>query len=188
MFPEQLLIKVSPDLQLRTVEPDDAVQLYLLIERNHRHFERYLPSLLTIDSLEAAREYIRDSQHMASLDTQVEYLVFYKGELSGAVRLNFFEPHNHKISIGYYLDFAKQGKGIIGQAVSSVIVFCFDMLDMNRIELRVDTTNKRSIAVAERLGFTREGELKQAEYLHGEYVDHFVYALLKKDRHKLTHK
>ncbi len=186
MFPEQLLIKVSPDLQLRTIEPDDAVQLYLLIERNHRHFERYLPGMLVIDSLEAARDYIRDVQQMTADSTQMEFLVFYQGSLCGAVRLNFFEPHNHKISIGYYLDFAMQGKGIISRAVSSVIVFCFDMLGVNRIELRVDTTNQPSIAVAERLGFTREGELKQAEYLHGEYVDHFVYALLKKDRHKLT--
>jgi ribosomal-protein-serine acetyltransferase len=56
---------------------------------------------------------------------------------------------------------------------------------LNRIELRVDTCNHASIAVAERLGFRREGELIQAELIDQVFVDHYIYGLLRQERQKL---
>jgi ribosomal-protein-serine acetyltransferase len=52
---------------------------------------------------------------------------------------------------------------------------------INRIELRAATANKESRAVAERLGFTHEGDLRESEWLNDCYVDQAVYSILKRD-------
>lgn len=54
-------------------------------------------------------------------------------------------------------------------------------MGFNRIKLKCASTNMGSKKLAERLRFTREGLLHQAEFLHGAYVDHVVYGLLRKD-------
>ena len=66
-------------------------------------------------------------------------------------------------------------------AARSVLVYGFGPLHLNRVELRCASTNERSIRLAERLGFTREGMLRQEEYLNGVFVDHLVYGLLRSE-------
>jgi ribosomal-protein-serine acetyltransferase len=62
--------------------------------------------------------------------------------------------------------------------VSAVLAYCFNHLHLNRIELRCASENAGSMRVAERLGFSPEGLLRQDECLNGVFVDHYVYGLL----------
>ncbi len=185
MFSEKLKIDVNPELYLRSVELSDAGKLFELISRNTDHLRRFLPSVAAIDSMLAVRAHIRDVRKKSRRSELLEFHIIYRKQLCGALRLNYFEPHNHKISIGYFLDKELQGRGIITNSARAVINYCFDELGLNRIELRVDTCNYASIAVAERLGFRREGELIQAELIDQVFVDHYIYCLLRGERHKL---
>lgn len=65
-----------------------------------------------------------------------------------------------------------------------MINYAFEILECNRLELRCATVNLTSKNLAERLGFVREGELRQAELLNGEYVNDFVYSLLASEHNK----
>ena len=51
-------------------------------------------------------------------------------------------------------------------------------MKLNRVQLQSEPENVKSRAVAERLGFTQEGILREAELLHGRYVDSVVYGIL----------
>jgi ribosomal-protein-serine acetyltransferase len=51
-------------------------------------------------------------------------------------------------------------------------------LGMNRVEVRAGVENLRSRRVAERLGFSLEGVMRQAERLGDRFIDHAVYAIL----------
>ena len=64
---------------------------------------------------------------------------------------------------------------------STIIDFCFAHLHLNRIELKCGTHNIKSKRVAEKLGFTLEGVLRQAEFLNGSFIDLNIYSLLKGD-------
>jgi ribosomal-protein-serine acetyltransferase len=49
------------------------------------------------------------------------------------------------------------------------------------VEIRAGVGNRRSRAVAERLGFRQEGVLSEAELVGDHYIDHVVYAMLARD-------
>lgn len=65
--------------------------------------------------------------------------------------------------------------------VKRLVRHAFEDLDLNRITLPIATENRRSRAVAERLGFRQEGVLRQAEWLYDHFVDHVLYAQIQSD-------
>lgn len=67
------------------------------------------------------------------------------------------------------------------RALKSLIAYGFKELGLNRIEVRVAVENKKSRALPERLGFTEEGRLREAERLYDHYVDHIIYGLLTEE-------
>lgn len=62
-----------------------------------------------------------------------------------------------------------------------MIALCFNDLDLNRIEIKCATANLRSKTVPEKLGFLKEGVIRQGEFVHGEFIDLSLYSLLKLD-------
>ena len=58
-------------------------------------------------------------------------------------------------------------------------------LQLNRIEIRAAIGNVKSQAIPEKLGFAKEGCVREAEWLYDHYVDHIIYGMLKSDFTKL---
>jgi RimJ/RimL family protein N-acetyltransferase len=76
---------------------------------------------------------------------------------SGLHRINW---QARKFEIGYWIRTPFSGHGYITEAVQGITNFAINMLKANRIEIRCDTRNIRSARVAERLGYTLEGVLR----------------------------
>ena len=72
------------------------------------------------------------------------------------------------------------GKGIAGEASNLIIKYGFTELNLHKIYSSVYAPNKRSLRVAEKLGFKEEGILKEEIYVGGEFVDLHKFALFKK--------
>ena len=62
-----------------------------------------------------------------------------------------------------------------------MIDYAFEEMDMNRVEIRCSAENVRSAAVPERLGFKKEGLLRQAEVINGRPHAFLVFGLLAED-------
>ena len=65
----------------------------------------------------------------------------------------------------------------------SLINYAFTILNLNRVVITCATANERSCAIPLRLGFTHEGIARDAEWLYDRFVDHDLYALLRRDWH-----
>ncbi len=74
-----------------------------------------------------------------------------------------------------------EGRGLITSAVEALIEWAVEVRGMVRVEWRAVPTNDRSLAVAKRLGMTREGVLRQAFLHNGEYRDVEVWTLLAEE-------
>ena len=175
------ILDVAPSLRAIPVALADAPALAALVQKNHGYLLTYLPAVTSLASLADAESYLRRAAELADSGELLEWHIFSHGELCGAVRLSHIETEHRKVSIGYYIGADYQGSGIATLAVRAVVAYSFRVLDVNRIELRCAAENRPSVRLAERLGFVREGVLRQAELLDGVFVDECVYGLLRAD-------
>lgn len=77
--------------------------------------------------------------------------------VSGLHRINWLVK---KFEIGYWVGTSWGGMGYITEAVDVLTNYCIDNFDANRIEIRCDPRNVKSIRIAEKLNFTLEAQLR----------------------------
>lgn len=87
----------------------------------------------------------------------------------------------HSAELGYWLGKAFWGRGIATAAARAVTGYAFRDLGLLRIDALVLTENMASIRVLEKVGFQREGLLRQVELKQGVPLDHFLYAMLREE-------
>ena len=83
--------------------------------------------------------------------------------------------------IGYCLDDTAWGQGFATEAAGAVLQWAFGTLDLNRVQSGADTRNRASERVLEKLGFVREGTLREDCIVNGEVSDDSVYGLLRRE-------
>ncbi|MEP6636299.1 MAG: GNAT family N-acetyltransferase [Acidobacteriota bacterium] len=99
--------------------------------------------------------------------------------LVGTTTLYNLDFSNRRCELGYALGRAHWGKGYMQEALDATLGCAFGVLDMRRIEADVDPRNAASIRTLERLGFRREGFLRERWQVDGEIQDALFYGLLR---------
>lgn len=79
--------------------------------------------------------------------------------------------------IGYWVDQRMAGRGIIPTAVALAVDYCFQVMNLHRVEVAIRPENVRSLRVANKLGFRPEGLRPRYLHIDGEWRDHLVFAL-----------
>lgn len=92
-----------------------------------------------------------------------------------AVRLH---DNRKQAEIGFTLATAYQKQGFATEAVRAVLDRLFRLQGLHKVTGECDARNGASAALLERLGFTREGHLRQQTYLKGEWTDDLLYGVL----------
>ena len=85
-----------------------------------------------------------------------------------------------RAEIGYAQALAYWGKGYINEALQALLSYAFEEMKLRRLEADVDPRNVASIKTLERLGFEREGYLRERWHVGGEIQDALFYGLLKR--------
>jgi RimJ/RimL family protein N-acetyltransferase len=100
--------------------------------------------------------------------------------LIGIAGLHQVDEHNRQGMFGIFLgDARNRGKGYGTEATVLVTRYGFETLNLNRVWLYVFEYNKRAITVYERVGFEREGLLRQAHFVRGRYWNIVVMGILR---------
>ena len=98
--------------------------------------------------------------------------------LVGDVSLYYRSKEHGQGEIGFVLHPDHHGHGYAGEAVRVLIGLGFEALGLHRIVGRCDPRNAASARLMEGLGMRREAHLRENEYVKGEWVGEYVYALL----------
>lgn len=99
--------------------------------------------------------------------------------LLGSCDLRRPDPDDEELAeIGYLLDARARGRGIATQALGLLVDWSFAALGAARVQAQVHPGNPRSAAVLERLGFRREGLLRDYRSVEGRREDSVMYARL----------
>lgn len=101
--------------------------------------------------------------------------------LIGGVTLFAIDRAQGRAEIGYALHADHWGCGLAREALRLALAHAFDTLGLRRIEADIDPRNTASCALAERMGFVREGVLRERWQVAGELQDSAIYGLLARD-------
>src|SRR5690625_1692653 len=137
----------------------DAEPLYKLTSESREYLKKWLPWLNDIRSNSDTLAFIKNSFLIYNNRQGITAGIFVEDKLVGVVGFNKLDFTNRIGTIGYWLGQQYQGRGLMTKSVSALITYGFHELSLNRIELRAASGNKASIAIAERLGFNKEGHL-----------------------------
>lgn len=100
--------------------------------------------------------------------------------LVGSVTLAQIHPVHRSAEIGVRIgDEKDRGHGYGTEAVALATEFCWRYLNLHRVWLQVFKHNERAIRTYEKVGFEREGVLREAAYIDGEWVDVVMMAKLR---------
>ena len=103
------------------------------------------------------------------------------GAFIGWCGLTRWNPEYRSASLGYCLEDAAWGHGYATEAAHAVLQWAFGALDLNRVQAETDTRNAASARVLEKLGFVREGTLREDCVVNGEVSDSWVYGLIRRE-------
>jgi len=101
------------------------------------------------------------------------------GEVVGTCTLFNWDREHLRCELGFALGRKWWGQGIGFHAVSTVLRFAFEALEVHRVEADADPRNERSLRLLERCGFKREGVLRERYFVNGEVQDAVVLGLLR---------
>lgn len=99
----------------------------------------------------------------------------------GWCSLSRWDPDNRSASLGYCYAAAAWGHGYATEAAGELLRWAFDVLDLNRVQAETDTRNIASARVLEKLGFMREGTLREDCVVNGEVSDSWIYGLIRRE-------
>jgi len=87
-------------------------------------------------------------------------------------------------TLGITIDRSYWSKGYGKEATELALDYCFNTLNLHRVELWVFEFNERAIHLYEKLGFKKEGVHREAVYKKGKYWDVIDMGMLRDEWHK----
>ncbi|MBS2534070.1 GNAT family N-acetyltransferase [Catenulispora sp. NF23] len=167
-------------LRLRAFEDTDANDLFAL--HSNAHVLRYWDSPPWSEPARAEK-FIATCRQMAQEGTGARVVVerVSDGAFIGWCTLARWNPDYRSASLGYCYSDTAWGHGYATEAAHALLRWAFDTLDLNRVQAETDTRNVASARVLEKLGFLREGTLREDCTVDGDVSDSWVYGLLRRE-------
>ena len=175
------VVKIDEMISLEILHDHHAEPLLDLLNKNRPFLRQWLPWVDNMQTVENFRNYINRCKRQLEAATDLSYVIFTNNAIAGRIGLHYIDLQNKTGSIGYWIGEEFTGTGIVTKSCKAIILFGFHELMLNRIEIKCATGNIRSAAVAERLNFTKEGILREAELVNDQFIDLSLYSLLRKD-------
>jgi ribosomal-protein-serine acetyltransferase len=166
------------DPRLRLATDDDVDELHALIERSRASLAEFMP-WAAASTRETVRDYRRLAERRRVAGEAIDCVIEVDGRIAGNIGAHHIDEPNGACELGYWLGDGYTGRGLITRAVRAFLDHAFGTWGMRRVAILAATGNTRSRAIPERLGFTCEGVLREAEVVGDRVVDLAVYSLLR---------
>ncbi len=175
------LILETERLRLEPVGPEHAEGLWRATQASIRELRSWL-TWANGPTMEATRTFAERSPALWREGREHPFVVVEDGEIVGAVALHVPYPQRGMGELGYWVRTDRAGRGVCTEAARAAVEFGFEAIGLYRIELRAGVENLASQRVAEKLGFKREGLLREAGWVAAGYQDMHLFGLLASER------
>jgi ribosomal-protein-serine acetyltransferase len=172
------IIPAAPGIELRPVTVGDSAALFQMIESNLPRLFQWLmwarPDFSEPDLYSFLAERELENTSRKALTTAI----CVDGVICGSVAMHQIDWLRKSTSIGYWLDAGHGGRGVATHACRALVREAFTEYGLHRVEIRCAAGNDQSAAIPLRLGFREEAVLREAEQLHGKFVDLRLFSML----------
>ncbi|MEH7113158.1 GNAT family protein [Neobacillus niacini] len=168
-------------LVLREISKDDAEGIFACF--SNEKVTRYYGQE-TLKSMEQAEAFVNFFSNSYKQKKGIRWGIERKGTqgIIGTIGFNAWSPKNKRAEIGYEIHPEHWRKGYTSEAVLKVIQYGFGDLGLTRIGAVVFIDNEASTNLLYKVGFQKEGVLRDYMYQNGKAFDTYVYSLLKNNR------
>jgi RimJ/RimL family protein N-acetyltransferase len=134
--------------------------------------------------IDEAKVFIAEIDEGAAAQTLLQWGIHLDGEseIVGTVTLMLTDLEHETAEIGFALQRDRWGQGIVSRAAPLVVDFAFANLAVHRLQADCDPRNPGSLRVLEKLGFQRDGVLRERYLQLGERQDAVILSLIATDR------
>ncbi|MEJ9233016.1 GNAT family N-acetyltransferase [Peribacillus butanolivorans] len=177
MFP----ILETERLILREITKEDAEGIFACF--SNENVTRYYGHE-TLESIEEAEKFVDFFSNNYNEKRGIRWGIEKKETkgIIGTLGFNAWLPKHKRAEIGYEIHPEQWGKGYASEAVSRVLTYGFDVMNLTRIGAVVFLNNEASNKLLTNIGFQKEGVLKKYMYQNGVAHDTYVYSLLKNNK------
>ena len=175
------ILRVDEEIELHLRNLGQADDLFHLIDRNRDFLEPTMDWVHRHQCVEDTQRYQASVYKNFAERRSVTTLIYYQGGLVGSAAITLIDKTLRLAEVGYWLDQGHTGKGIATRAARAMVDYGFAVLGLHKIIIRAISTNEKSLAIAQRLGFRHQGLDIHEKLHHGEYYDYDVYYLLEDD-------
>jgi ribosomal-protein-serine acetyltransferase len=172
---------VAPGIELRLFEMKDADELFAVVDSERAYLREWLPWVDYSRSPDDLRHFIERVLDQFAANQGPQAALWVDGRISGSVGCHPIDWRNRNCSVGYWIESSVQGRGIMTRACAAMLDYLFDELGLHRVTIHCGTGNYKSCAIPERLGFVREGVVRQGEWVNDRWVDMVVWGMLEDD-------
>ncbi len=116
------------------------------------------------------------------LGTGYAFGIFLDGRFVGEITLSSIQRGPLQSAyIGYWIDEAVAGQGLMPESVVTTLQYAFDSLQLHRIEINIIPRNAPSRRVVEKLHLRFEGIAERYLEIDGAWEDHARYAITREE-------
>lgn len=164
--------------ELRPLERWRADEFLAHMDRGREFIGRYIALADAVTDAESSRSFLRAYAERAAADTGRIYGIWTDGKLVGGVLFKTMDVEQGTAEAGCWLEPSAVGKGLVTRAARVIIDWAIEERGIHRVEWLVSAANEASIAVARRLGMTRDGVLRESYLYRGKRHDVEVWSVL----------
>ena len=124
------------------------------------------------------RALVKRLRRSAEAGTSLPFAIEVGGHFAGQVTVsNIVRGSAQFASVGYWIDQAYAGRGVMPLAVAMVIDHCFTKVGLHRLEISIRPENSNSLRVVEKLGIHEVGYAPRYLHIDGEWRDHRMFGV-----------
>ncbi|MCZ7416938.1 MULTISPECIES: GNAT family N-acetyltransferase [unclassified Streptomyces] len=164
--------------ELRPIEPWQAEEFFAHIERGREFIGQYVGMADVVSDLEKTRAFLQRYADRVAADTARICGIHVDGQLVGGVMFLSMDHKRGVAEAGCWLEPSAAGRGLVTRACRVLFDWGFERRGLHRVEWQASTANAPSIAVARRLGMTRDGVLRESYLYRGKRHDMEVWSVL----------
>lgn len=176
-LPETL---ITPDVVLRRNDPALAETIFAVVQAERERLGAWLPWVAHTRTVDDTLAYLGRTRLEWDDNRGFDYHVLSAadGAYWGNIGLHSVSWAHARAEIGYWLSARAEGRGAMRAAVRALEDAAFT-LGFERLEIRCDPRNVRSLRVPEALGYMREGHLRQNQVEGGLRRDTLIFGKLR---------